>query len=112
MLAGLLNIPHSADDWAKWSWNHRLSHDKIRAGIKAARGYDMTDHIVDPISPVDLRGFLENNSQLHSDMNSVLALQGTNLEDADLTKQNELASWINLHYLEHQYAELKLGIGS
>lgn len=112
MLAGLLNIPHSADDWAKWSFNHKLSHDLIRATIKKVYSEDLTDYIVDPIDMRNPHEFLQNNSELHNDMNSVLQLNGTNLQDADLSKPNELAAWINYHYFEHNYAELKLGIGS
>lgn len=112
MLAGLLNIPHNTEEWAKWSWDHRLSHDAIRAAIKKQYGFDLTDYLIDPISPNEVHQFTQNNSELHDDMNATLKLSGSNLEDADLKKQNVLAAWINLHYLEHYYAEQKLGVGS
>ena len=112
MLAGLKNIPHTNDDWSKWSLNHRLSHDRIRQAIKAHYGYDLTDHLVDPMDPKAMEQFLQNNSELHDDMNSALSLPGVDLQDTDLSKPNELESWINFHYLEHQSAEFKLGTGS
>jgi hypothetical protein len=110
MLAALLNVPHVNDDWSHFSWDHRDSHDRIRAAIKAQFGTDLTDYQIEPMNPTDTQDFLNNNAQLHNDMNSVLGLQGTNLEVVDLTQDNEKASWINLHYLEHYYAEQKLGI--
>ena len=54
--------------------------------------------------------FLEANSQSHIEMNSVLGVQGVDLQDVDPRNENQLIAWINLHFLEHQTAEIKLGI--
>ena len=43
-------------------------------------------------------------------MNAILGLQSTDIQDVDLQDEKQLQSWINLHYLEHYYAEAKLGI--
>ena len=112
MLAGLMNIPHSNDDWARWSWNHRLSHDRIRQAIKAKYSYNLTDFLIEPMDAKAMQDFLQNNSQLHTDMNATLQLPGINLHDANLSNQNQLEAWINYHYLEHFDAESKLGTGS
>jgi hypothetical protein len=112
MLAGLLNIPHTNDDWSWFSWQHRLSHDRIRQAVQAKYGYNLTDYQIDPMDPHSLSQFLQNNSQLHSDMNGTLQLPGIDLLDIDLTKDAQRDAWINYHYLEHYYAELKLGVGS
>ena len=110
MLAALLNIPHTQNDWDHFSWDHRDSHDRIRAAILRQTGTNLTDYQIDPMNPSDMQDFLNNNAQLHNDMNSVLGLQGTNLEVVSLEDDHEKASWINFHYLEHYYAEQKLGI--
>jgi hypothetical protein len=112
MLAGVLNIPHTNEDWAKWSWDHRLSHERIIAGIQSAYSINLTEYQVDPIDPLHIDDFLQNNASLHSDMNGVLGLFGIDLLDADLSNDNQKVSWINFHYLEHFYAENKLGVGS
>lgn len=112
MLASLLNIPHTDQDWQFFSWNHRLSHDRIRQKIKTTYGYSLTDYQIDPMDPNAIKDFLQNNAQLHGDMNAALRLPGIDLLDADLTKQNQKVSWFNFHYLEHYYAEQKLGVGS
>lgn len=56
-----------------------------------------------------MTSFLQNNSNLHDDMNSALGLQSTNLQDANLGDERELTAWIKNHYQEHLYAELASG---
>jgi hypothetical protein len=109
MLPALENIPKTPDQWQHWSFDHRDSHDRIRAAIARSQGRTLTDYQIDPIDPNQLSQFLQNNSSLHDDMNSALGLQSTDLQDADLTNENELASWVKLHYQEHFYAEAKSG---
>ena len=110
MLAALLNIPHTDSEWAQWSFAHKDSHDRIRAAIKKQYGANLTDFQIDPMSTDSIDLFLQNNSQLHDDMNGTLNLQSINLDIVDLSKDNERDAWINFHYLEHYYAESKLGI--
>ena len=112
MLAGLLNIPHNDDDWQKWSWDHRLSHNRIRQGVLATYKANLTDYQIDPISPNDLEQFLQNNAQLHSDMLGITGLNGIDLLDVDLSNDSQKVSWIQYHFLEHFYVESKLGVGS
>lgn len=109
MLPALNNIPHSSEDWAHWSWHHRDSHDRIRKAIGKTLNVSLGDYQVEPINPNDLTDFLQNNSQLHDDMNSALGLQSTNLQDANLQDEHEMAAWIKSHAQEHYYAEAKLG---
>lgn len=112
MLAAILNMPKTQEDWNRWSFDHRVSHDAIRAGITAQFNIDLTDYQLDPIAPNDVVGFLERNSQMHIDMNTVLNLITTDLEDANFNDKNQLQAWLWLHYQEHFNAENKLGIAS
>lgn len=109
MLAGLSNIPHTAEEWLIWAWHHRDSHDRIRRGIKTTYGVDLTSYQIEPINPNDMGSFLQRNASLHGDMNATLGLQSTNLLDANFQKPNELEAWIKLHAQEHYFAETKLG---
>ena len=34
MLAALLNVPQTEEQWRQFSYDHRNSHDKIRAAIQ------------------------------------------------------------------------------
>jgi len=112
MLAGLLNIPHQDEEWKWFAWQHRLSHDRIRQAIKAQYKVDLTDYEIEPLDSNNLKDFLQNNASLHTDMNGILKLQGIDLFDTDLQKENERSSWIFYHFQEHFSAEAKLGIGS
>ena len=110
MLAALLNVPHSPTDWSHFSFDHRDSHDRIRAAIRAKKGLDLSDYQIDPINPNNVQQFLENNAQLHTDMNGALNLQSANLEDVDLQDDKQLRAWIMLHSQEHFDIEQALGI--
>lgn len=109
MLPGLSNIPHTDEEWKLWAWDHRDSHNRIRRAILSTYGVSLTDYQVEPINPNDMTSFLQNNSNLHDDMNSVLELQSSDLQDANLQEPRELDAWIKLHSQEHYYAEAKLG---
>jgi hypothetical protein len=110
MLPALENVPRSASDWLFFAWHHRDSHDRIRDAIKKKYGIDLTDYQVEPISPDDTSGFLQNNSSLHGDMNGMLKLQSADLQDVDFKNEKEVQGWILLHYQEHVNAEQALGI--
>ena len=108
-LPAISNVPHTNEEWLRWAWDHRDSHDRIRKAILKVYQVNLTDYQIEPINPNDMSSFLQNNSSLHDDMNTTLGLQSSDLQDADLTKPNELESWIKLHSQEHYYAEAKLG---
>ena len=111
MLPALLNIPKTQGDWNRFSFDHRDSHDRIRSAIKTQLGLPLNDQPIDPINPANFQQFLQDNSQLHDDMNNALGLQNSDLEDVDLTDPKKLENWVQEHYLEHYYAENKLKIG-
>lgn len=110
MLALLLNVPKDDSEWSQWSFAHRDSHDKIRKAILLQSGANLTDYQVDPMTRDDMARFLQNNSQLHDDMNAILKLPGIDLTDANLSDERELRTWIDYHYQEHLNVEQALGI--
>jgi hypothetical protein len=112
MRAALLNTPRSQEEWLRWSFHHRGSHDLIRSTIRQQNSVNLSDYIIDPISFQQPHGWLENNTQLHTDMNGVLGKPGVDLEDLDFQNDHQLRAWIYLHYQEHLTAETTLGICS
>jgi len=110
MLAALMNVPKTDAEWRQFSYDHRDSHDRIRAAIKKKYGVDLTDYAIDPINPDSLQQFLQDNASLHTDMNGILKSQSSDLLDVDINDPKQLDSWINLNYQEHQNAEQLLGI--
>ena len=65
---------------------------------------------LDPIPTQDITDWLFRNSQSHSDINSVLGLQGSNLESVNLEDENQRQAWIWLNYSELRDARLALHI--
>lgn len=112
MLALLLNMPQSAEDWARWSFHHRASHDAIRAAILAQKNTDLPDYLLDPIPLNEPKSFLQNNQSAHTDMNDVFGRPGSDLEDVELSDDHQLRAWIYLHWQEHNVMENTLRIGS
>lgn len=112
MQAALLNVPKTQDDWNIWAFNHRISHDMIRASIAAKGGPKLGDYQIDPIPPQAMPKWLQNNQQLHIDMNSALGKQSVDLQDVDLSDERQLIAWIAIHYEEHFVAEAAAGVAS
>lgn len=111
MLVELITIPRSAEEWERWSWAHRSSHTAIRQKIAANGGPNLTEYAaLYPISHDRFGDFLTANSQTHIEMDAVIGAQNVDLQDVDPKDENQLIAWIQLHYLEHQTAELALGI--
>jgi len=110
VLPALANIPRSPSDWQLWAFDHRDSHDRIRAAILSKFNNALADHQIEPINPNDVVTFLDNNSTLHDDMNRLLSLPGSDIQDVDFKDDKQLEAWIKLHYVEHYNAENVLGI--
>jgi hypothetical protein len=112
VLAALLNTPKTDEDWARFSFHHRSSHEAIRVAIAANRGVSLPSYSLDPIPFNAFQQWLEWNQQAHTDMNNVLQRQGTDLEDVNAQDERQWRAWVYLHFLEHQTAETTLGIAS
>lgn len=80
------------------------------ATITVAPGVSLTEYSLDPIPTNDFSSWLQWNQESHTEMNGVLGLQGSDLEEVDFKNLQQLQPWIWLHFLEHQSAEQTLGI--
>jgi len=104
--AVLYEAPRTPEEWLRWSFHHRNSHDNIRAAI----GSNLPDYPIDPIRGAQIEDFLQYNAQLHSEMNSALRLQSVDLLSVDFNDDVQRLTWIQIHAREHESAELALGI--
>lgn len=110
MLAALLNVPSTPEQWNEWSWHHRLSHQAIIGAALSQRGASLTDYVIDPV--LLNQDWLERNSQLHFDAGTLLGDQFVDLTDVDLNDPKQLQSWVYLHWQDHVTFEQRLNIGS
>ena len=106
----LLNVPRTPEEWSVWGFSHRDQHKLVIQAIQAAGGGSLTEYPLDPISLDDFDDFLNWNQRAHNDANGVLGTQGSDLTQANLTDQNQLQAWINLHRREHENWSNALGI--
>ena len=112
MLAAILNVPATAQDWSTWSWNHRLSHSAILQAALRQKNTQLTDYVLDPINLEHIEDWLERNQQMHVDMTGLVGVQSVDLTDADFKDPKQLQAWIYLNWLDHVTVEQRLGIGS
>jgi len=112
MLAALLNTPRTFEEWNMWSLHHRVSHDAIRDAIQNQKSINLPVYQIYPIPLDEPKWFLEQNQSAHEDMDGVLSITASNLQDIDLTNLRLLEAWVFLHYQEHRDAEERLGISS
>ncbi len=110
MIAELLVVPQSEDEWERWSWHHRSDHQEIIAAIRQQKKLMLTEYQVEPIAWNQFEYWLEANEQMHYDMNLALQLQSSDLGDLNPRDQGVLANWIYFHWLEHNTARQALGI--
>ena len=109
MLACLLNAPQTDEDWARWGFHHRQSHDAIVAAINTAGGH-LSVYQLDPVTRD--KDWLDRDQQAHNDFNTALRTQGADLTEVDFEKPNEVAAWVWLEHQEHMIAERALGVVS
>lgn len=109
MLVVLQEIPRTLEQWERWSYHHRTSHEAILQALHA-RGVALTEYLLDPINWNQPDIFLQNNSQAHIDMTAAVGQQSVDLQDVNLRDEKQHEAWTNLHFLEHQSVELALGL--
>lgn len=111
MLANLLNVPKTVEEWAVFSYAHRDQHQQIRQAIQARTGINLTEYQIDPIALDDFPTFLTANQNMHNDFNGILKTQGDDLSQLDPRDQEQLTAWVYLHFREHQAAANVLHLG-
>lgn len=112
MLPVLLNTPRSQGEWDRWGFHHRASHDVIIQAVQSQLGVNLQSYVIDPVTLKQPKLWLEANQALHTDMDSVLGVQSSDLEDVNLSDQRQLEAWLYLHWQEHVTAEAKLKVAS
>jgi hypothetical protein len=90
LLPVLLEVPQTPEDWLRWSFHHRVSHNVIRQGIVAKGGPQLIEYVLDPIDLRDFPGFLQKNNQSHQDESAFLGTTLFDLQDVDYTNPNSL----------------------
>jgi hypothetical protein len=99
-LSNLLNIPKNENEWDVFAFNNREQNTIIRQAILAQKNINLTEYQLYPIDFTHFDYWLEQNQQAHSDFNSALGLQSSDIEELDPKNDQQLQAWVYLQYQE------------
>jgi hypothetical protein len=111
-LANLLNLPVTPELINAFSFANQDSHQKIAAAILKKFDKTVPLYPLDPIPPTQ-EGLLDwglNHQAAHSAQNDILNIQGQDISEVNFENEEQLASWIQEHFVEHYLAETQLGV--
>jgi hypothetical protein len=109
-LAQIVAPPPTGDrGWEEWLFYHQQDHLVIVQTIQKLRGVVLPTYVIDPLEPNDFKGWALRHQNFHNDMNGVLGLDGTDLQEVDFNKPDEKDSWMWQNFSEHRSAHFALG---
>lgn len=94
----------------EWATSHRYDHRAILDAIQTQYGLILPEYQIDPMVFTNDSQFLLWNQQMHSDMNAVLGLSGSDISSIDFNDKSQIQNWLFTHYQEHNAAHAKLRI--
>lgn len=110
-IAGLYNVPGTADELSVWSATHQSHHRDINAAILRLGGPQLVEFPLDPVPLGNPGGWANSHQEMHNQFEGVLGIAGFDLLDIEWQDRDQLAGWIFIHATSHQQAADILGIG-
>lgn len=99
--------PGGMKAWLFWHWQH---HQAVVDAIKAKYGIILPTYVIDPMPDNDLSGWALRHQGYHSDVNSILGVDGIDLQSTDLGKEDERDKWLWSNLQEHRAWGSELGV--
>ena len=109
-LASILTVPPTESGWQEWTWAHYQHH---RAIIDAATQTYKGTLILYQIFPFNKDApddWLLQHQQMHSDMNSLYGINGSDLSSLDFQKKSDVDAWLYLQWQEHEQVSKASGV--
>lgn len=100
MLAVLLEVPSSPEEWNRFAFHNQDQITLLQQAVAVQFGVTLTSYVLFPLNLDEPDLWLFNNQAAHNDINSVLGLQGHNVQDLEFDDSDAVAAWINLNYQE------------
>jgi hypothetical protein len=110
MLPLLLNVPSTAEDWERYSFNIRSEIDRCNEAIQQQHGVSLPSYQLDPIDPGHVHDWVQNLSQALGGICGVLGIQSSDVLDVDLSNESARTGWIFSVFEELFAAEAALKI--
>ena len=108
-LNALKNIDFAANMDFAW-FAHFQDHIEIVQAVKRKKSVKLTQYAIFPFNRENVEAILLAHQLYHDDMNGVLKLNGTDLQQVDLQDKTNIAVWTNQNFQEHYSARQALGI--
>lgn len=112
-LPQLMAIPATPPELAGWEFANMASHRDIIRRVKQLFNVELIEYPLEPFNPEDpanLEEFLNNNQNMHAQMNLALGIASSNLSEVDWQNPSDLARWVFQHAQEHRQASQLLRI--
>lgn len=112
MLAALLNIPRNEEELLEWSFRHQDQHVKINNAIWQQQGIALPLYPLDPMPPLKsdkIGAWTYQHQSAHTSFDGLLNLPGNDFTSVDFTQEDQINSWIRLHFQDHYLAQAALG---
>lgn len=109
-LAQVIYPPPDENGFATWAFDHYQHHIAIIQRA-AQLGYTLNQYRIWPVTQENLQDFLEQHQQMHTEMDAIANVQGSDLQDIDFKDKKKVDSWYYLNYIEHQSVASFLGGG-
>lgn len=104
MIANLLNVPTTPDEWQRFAFAHARVHQAIRQALLSQMNYATGDYVLDPINMSAVQEWLSAVQQTHTEMNDGLSLQSNDLQGVDFSDPHQTQAWIYLNWQEDNAA--------
>lgn len=102
-LFDLLNSPGGGGrNLNEWAFSHAQDHLEIIQAIQAKKSVALPFYQIDPLNEHDLNQWLNRHQQMHDDFNSVMLINGVDLQNVDFSDKKERSSWTLLNFQEHR----------
>jgi hypothetical protein len=109
-LAQIIYPRPTPQGFEEWVWDHYQHHIAI---IQRAQvlGYKLNQYNIWPVRQENLKDFLDQHQQMHTEMNAIANVQGGDLQDLDFKDKKKADAWYYIQYVEHQSVAQFLGGG-
>lgn len=110
-LANLVAPPPTDRGFQEWLFYHQQDHLQIVQQIQIVKGIILPSYVIDPMDPVDFKGWAQRHQNYHNDMNAILGLDGFDLQEVDFNDDQAKQDWMWQNFSEHRDVHKALGGG-
>ncbi len=109
-LPQILRPPETPRGWDEWTFAHLSHHQAIITAVHQAGKGTLQLYQIFPFNWRDTNDWLLQHQSMHSQMNAIFNINGSDLSVVDFQDRRQVDAWLQLHYLEHQQVAASCGL--